>query len=100
MQWEENVCINAHETEGFFCMTHLYIAQWQSNYLDKCKLSLGHPIYSLDLSPPDIFLFPQPNRFLEGHIVSAGKITPEETLALRGVLKNDFQECNQKLSKC
>jgi hypothetical protein len=56
MQWERNSCKNWHKTAGFFCTTPPHNDHWQ--YLATHNvMTLERPPCSLDLLPPNFFLF-------------------------------------------
>jgi hypothetical protein len=58
---------------------------------------LEHRPHSLDLSPPDFFLFPQLKNVLKGKKFAS---TEEYTAKTTKVLKNGFQECFQNHYEC
>jgi hypothetical protein len=78
--------------KGFFCTTmHLYINQWSKSTLTN----------TLDLSPPDFFLFPQLKIVLKGKkFASNEEYTAKTTRILKEVLKNGFQKCFQNHYEC
>ena len=57
-----------------------------------------HPPYSLDLSPPDYFLFPQLKMKLKGlHFVDVAEIQGAVTDELKKFPKEEFSTAFQKL---
>ena len=53
---------------------------------------LGHPVYSPDLAPNDIFLFPKIKGILKGrHFDYIDDIRSNTTAALKAIPQNQFQ---------
>jgi hypothetical protein len=50
-------------------------------------MALGHLPYSLAMSPPDFFQFPQLKSVLKGQFTSAGEVSAKVTSAIREVSK-------------
>jgi hypothetical protein len=59
--------------------------------------ALEHQPHSLDLSPPDFFLFPQQKKsVLEERLACAEETTAKATRSMTEVSKNSFRERFQK----
>jgi len=55
---------------------------------------LDHPVYSPDLAPSDIFLFPKIKEILKGrHVDDIDDIRSNTTAALKAIPQNQFQNC-------
>ena len=55
---------------------------------------LDHPVYSPDLAPSDIFLFPKIKEILKGrHVDDIDDIRSNTTAALKAIPQSKFQNC-------
>ncbi|GFV50303.1 hypothetical protein TNCV_622121 [Trichonephila clavipes] len=62
---------------------------------------LRYPLYSPDLAPCDICLFPSMKRHLQGRcFVSSDEVKVASLKALWEVVKNGFQKLNECWQKC
>jgi hypothetical protein len=82
--WNSWCLLHDNATAHWYCVQKVFCQP-------QCWLALDHAPYSLDLSSPYFFLFPQ----LKGRFPRAKDVTTNAMRALREVSKNDFQECFQ-----
>ena len=63
------------------------------NEITKQITVLEHPVYSPDLAPSDIFLFPKIKERLKGRHFDDDDIRRNTTAALQAIPQNQFQNC-------
>jgi len=72
------------------------------SYLAKHQTSVvPHPLYSLDLTPADFFLFPKLKTTLKRHCFQTTEEIQENTIReLRTITESAFQKAFQQWKKC